>query len=213
MQKLQDAVERFEKTYPESMFDLRVVNFEDLDLVQGIVTDIASACTIDIVMLAHGALVDDVECLRDIATFERALVVNASSHIAFINALHHRIEDNIPFRLVVIGSVAGDFGKKSNYIYGACKSFLETYLQGLQHKITHNRATHITLVKPGPTRTPMTDNAAIPHYCLANPRKVAQDIVNATERGKLNAYCPWYWRYIMRTLTLIPKQLLYKLMR
>ena len=26
----------------------------------------------------------DVECLRDIATFERALVVNASSHIAFV---------------------------------------------------------------------------------------------------------------------------------
>ena len=36
--------------------------------------------------------------------------------------------------IALIGSVAGDRGRKSNYVYGAAKGLVTRYAQGLQHR-------------------------------------------------------------------------------
>ena len=38
-------------------------------------------------------------------------------------------------RIVVVGSVAGDVGRKKNYTYGSAKAGLEVYCQGVQQRL------------------------------------------------------------------------------
>jgi decaprenylphospho-beta-D-erythro-pentofuranosid-2-ulose 2-reductase len=54
-----------------------------------------------------------------------------------------------------MGSVAGDGGRKSNYIYGAAKGLVTLYSQGLQHRL-EGTGVKVVLIKPGPTYTNMT---------------------------------------------------------
>lgn len=55
--------------------------------------------------------------------------------------------------LVLIVSVAGDRGRKSNYVYGAAKGWVTRYAQGLQHRFA-GTGVKIVLIKPGPTAPP-----------------------------------------------------------
>ena len=57
--------------------------------------------------------------------------------------------------LVVVGSVAGDRGRGSNYIYGAAKGGLAILLDGLAHRLATSKASVVN-VKPGLVDTPMT---------------------------------------------------------
>lgn len=75
--------------------------------------------------------------------------------------------------LAVIGSVAGDRGRKSNYVYGAAKGLVSRYMQGLQHRFA-GTSVQITLIKPGPTDTPMTSEMKMNGAKLASPVLVCQ---------------------------------------
>ena len=57
--------------------------------------------------------------------------------------------------LLVIGSVAGDRGRASNYIYGAAKGGLGILVQGIAHRLASTGARAV-LIKPGFVDTPMT---------------------------------------------------------
>lgn len=113
-------------------------------------------------------------------------------------------EENKPLKIAIIGSVAGDWGKKSNYIYGSTKGLEEIYTQGLQHRL--HKKTTVTLIKPGPTKTRMARN--LPN--AANPITVAKDSIKAIQKGKRVAYSPKYWRIIMTIIKFTPKPLLEK---
>ena len=79
--------------------------------------------------------------------------------------------------IALIGSVAGDRGRKSNYVYGAAKGLVDRYAQGLQHRLAATDV-KVLLVKPGPTDTPMTaplkqDGARLASSELYTPGKWA----------------------------------------
>ena len=57
--------------------------------------------------------------------------------------------------LAVISSVAGDRGRKSNYLYGSSKAGLTAFLAGLRNRIDREGVTVLT-IKPGPVKTAMT---------------------------------------------------------
>ena len=59
--------------------------------------------------------------------------------------------------IAIISSVAGDRGRKTNYVYGAAKGMVSRYAQGMQHRLS-NTNVKVVLIKPGPTDTPMTSN-------------------------------------------------------
>ena len=83
--------------------------------------------------------------------------------------------------LAVIGSVAGDRGRQSNYVYGAAKGCLAIFLQGLAHRLAP-AGVQVLTIKPGFVDTPMT--AAFPKGPLwASPETVARDIQRAIVRA------------------------------
>lgn len=106
-------------------------------------------------------------------------------------------------QLAVIGSPAGDRGRKSNYFYGADKAALHTLLEGMRHRYASSTLA-ITTIKPGPTRTPMTDGSGnLP--LLAEPEDQARIIINRLEKKKAVIYTPPIWQVIMLVIRHLPR--------
>ena len=91
----------------------------------------------------------------DLGLCEEALAVNGVSPALFAEAFAGPMQQANQGTLAIIGSVAGDRGRKSNYVYGAAKGLVTRYAQGLQHRLAGTNV-KVVLIKPGPTDTPMT---------------------------------------------------------
>ncbi len=111
--------------------------------------------------------------------------------------------------IIGISSVAGDRGRQSNYVYGAAKGALSLYLQGLRNRLYPSGVRVIT-VKPGFVDTAMT--YGLPGmFLVASPQYVGERIVRALERSADVVYLPWFWRYIMLIIKLIPEPIFKRL--
>ncbi len=82
--------------------------------------------------------------------------------------------------LAVISSVAGDRGRKSNYLYGSSKAGLTAFLGGLRNRIDREGVTVLT-IKPGPVKTAMTAGMKGSEK-FADVNKVAAAIVKAIDK-------------------------------
>ena len=69
----------------------------------------------------------------------------------------------------------------------------------------------ISLIKPGPTDTPMTEHLKGGKLSLAPVEKVAKEIVLGVERKKPVIYTPKKWQLIMLIISNLPKFLFNKL--
>ena len=105
--------------------------------------------------------------------------------------------------IALIGSVAGDRGRKSNYVYGAAKGLVTRYAQGLQHRFA-GTGVKVVLIKPGPTDTPMTAHLKNTGAKLASVESVAKLIVDGVEVGKPVVYAPGKWWLIMMIIRHLP---------
>jgi short-subunit dehydrogenase len=163
---------------------------------------------IDIALLAYGVLGDPARAKEDPTTLEHLLHVNFVSAAAWCEKLVKVFEAQGHGTLAVIGSVAGDRGRQSNYAYGAAKGGLAIFLDGLRHRLAATPIRVVTL-KPGFVDTPMT--AAFPKGPLwASADKAAASIVAAIDAGKAVAYVPGFWRLIMLVVRSLPRALLHK---
>lgn len=192
--------------------DIRVIlaNFHDPDAIQGTVDGIVAQGGVDIVLVAHGSLPDQDRCQEDLKACREALEVNGISPVLYAEAFVKHMAQNNRGTLALIGSVAGDRGRKSNYVYGSAKGLVTRYAQGLQHRLAGTQV-KVVLIKPGPTDTPMTAHLKGQGAKLASVEDVAQGIVDAVERGQAIAYVPGKWRLIMGVIQHLPSVIFNKL--
>ncbi len=113
--------------------------------------------------------------------------------------------------VIGVGSVAGDRGRQSNYVYGAAKAGLSVFLAGLRNRLFRAGVSVVT-VKPGFVDSPMTAHIEGRGLLWSTPKKVAPAIRRAIRRGKHVAYVPWFWRPIMLCIRSIP-EVVFKRMR
>ncbi|ADC71525.1 short-chain dehydrogenase/reductase SDR [Thioalkalivibrio sp. K90mix] len=165
---------------------------------------------IDAVLLAWGTLPDQEACNTSVATTLEAIHVNGTSAIAFLACIAPDFEQRGRGVIAAIGSVAGDRGRQSNYVYGTAKGMLATYLQGLRNRLFFSGVDVVT-IKPGFVRTPMTEGFNRAGALWAEPDTVARGIVKAMRRGRDVAYLPWIWWGIMTVIRLIPEYLFKRL--
>jgi short-subunit dehydrogenase len=189
---------------PQSHISLRLADFHDPASIAALASDLAAECRLDIVLIAHGMLPSQPDCQQDLKAAREALLVNGVSPVLFAEAFVAQLERQQQGTLALIGSVAGDRGRKSNYVYGAAKGLVERYLQGLQHRFAGS-AVKIVLIKPGPTATPMT--AHLPPRGLASALDVARCIVDGIAAGRPVIYAPARWRLIMMVIRHLPRAL------
>ena len=164
---------------------------------------------LDLLLLAFGTLPDQDCCQDDVAASRHEFEVNALSTISLLAAFAWRFAAQGRGDMLVISSVAGDRGRQSNYLYGSAKAAVSTYCQGLRNRLRSSGVGLIT-IKPGFVDTPMT--AAFDKGLLwVHPESIAVGILRALERGADVVYLPWYWRYIMLVIKLIPERIFKRL--
>jgi short-subunit dehydrogenase len=163
---------------------------------------------LDIVLLAYGVLGDQAASERDPAATAEVLHVNFNSAAAWSQAAANLFETQKSGSLVVLGSVAGDRGRQSNYVYGAAKAGLGVLVEGIAHRLARSGARAV-LVKPGFIDTPMTA-AFAKNLLWAKPEAIAPVIVSAAEKGGQVVYAPTFWYFIMLVVRNIPEQLFFK---
>lgn len=165
---------------------------------------VAALGGVDHVLLAYGVLGDQKAAERDPAEARANLRVNFTSAAGWALAAAAVLERQGRGSLVVLGSVAGDRGRRANFVYGAAKAGLAALVEGIAHRFAGSRPRAV-IVKPGPVITPMTEGFANRKgLSWATPETVAAIVRRAADRGGPIVYAPWFWRWIMLVIRLLP---------
>jgi len=188
--------------------EIRVVQAEFLnpEAINATVLDIVKSGRVDIVLIAHGSLPEQPECQNDLQSCHDALAINGVSPVLYAEAFAKEMEKANHGTIALIGSVAGDRGRKSNYVYGAAKGLVTRYAQGLQHRFAGS-GVKVVLIKPGPTDTPMTAHLKANGFKLAAVETVARDVVLAISNSKQVVYTPSKWGLIMFVVQHLPRKI------
>lgn len=164
---------------------------------------------IDLVLIAHGILGDPKQTHHAYDSAEHVIRTNFLSKVSLLILLAARFEKKKSGCIAVISSVAGDRGRKSNYVYGASKAALNAYLQGLRGQLASS-GVHVLTLKPGMVDTPMTA-----HFkkgpLFTDAKSVAKGIFKAVQSRKEQVYLPGYWRFIMWIIRMIPERIFKRL--
>jgi len=164
---------------------------------------------IDAALIAHGTLSDQAACQNSIELLLQEFTTNALSVMALCTQLANRFEAQRHGVIAVVSSVAGDRGRRSNYVYGAAKAAVSAFTSGLRQRL-HLKGVSVVTIKPGFVSTPMT--AALKKGILwAAPETVASAIVRAMDRGASIIYTPWFWRPIMWLVRAVPETIFRRL--
>lgn len=156
----------------------------------------------DEILIAYGELGDQAESERDLDAARRAIDVNFTSVALWVLALLKNRPPQVPLSIAAIGSVAGDRGRASNFVYGSAKGGLDRFLEGLAQKHA-GTPVHVLTVKPGFVDSPMTDGLA-KGPLFASPETVGVAIARAVEKRRRVVYVPWFWWGIMTIIRHLP---------
>lgn len=195
---------------PNSIVLVNTIDFLDPIQIYTWVGENCTSRTPDIVLIAHGSLPDQQVCQQNLVINHDVLELNGISPVLFAEAFVGHMERVNKGKVAIIGSVAGDRGRKSNYVYGAAKGLVTRYIQGLQHRVAGS-GVYIVLIKPGPTDTPMTSELKRKGARLAEVETVASAIVKGINRSQRIVYAPKKWGILMMIIRHLPSYIFNKL--
>jgi short-subunit dehydrogenase len=165
---------------------------------------------LDHVILTYGVLGEQALAERDLTMAQAIIDVNFRSAAAWSLAVADMLERQGRGSLVVLGSVAGDRGRRSNYIYGAAKAGLAVLVEGISQRF-RGTGPRAVIVKPGPTDTAMTAGMTKGGPLWATPEAVAAVVRRAADSGGPVVYAPARWRLIMAIIRMIPAPIFNKM--
>jgi decaprenylphospho-beta-D-erythro-pentofuranosid-2-ulose 2-reductase len=197
------------RTRGANFVDTAVADLDDTENHPQLLSHAVNSLTgMDIAYLAHGILGDQAEAERDFNAAAQILYTNLLAPVSLLTWLANFCVQRRSGTLAVISSVAGDRGRKSNYVYGSSKAGLSAFLGGLRNRVDREGVTVLT-IKPGPTRTAMT--AGMPKSeRFADVDAVAESIVSAIDKRQDVLYVPFQWGPIMWVIRSIPERIFKK---
>jgi short-subunit dehydrogenase len=187
-----------------STFSLDVIDFDTQDeaLRDSVEQQLES---IDGVIVCAGYLGDQDLAQVDLAESQRILQTNFTACVSLLNLVANQFEGKRSGFICALGSVAGDRGRQSNYLYGAAKGGLAIYLEGLRNRLSRSQVQVIT-VKPGFVDTAMTFGKS-GLFLVTSPERVARAVYRAIASGRNTVYVPWFWRPMMLLIRSIPESI------
>jgi short-subunit dehydrogenase len=160
---------------------------------------------VDHVLIAYGVLGEQEASEQSPEQTKIELETNFVSPAVLLDLLALHFEKQKSGTIGVISSVAGDAGRRSNYIYGSAKSGLSAFTQGLRSRL-HPFGVKVITIKPGPVETPMTSR--IKGKPLAPAAAVARTIYRSMQRGAPDVlYTPAIFRPIMVVIRALPESI------
>jgi decaprenylphospho-beta-D-erythro-pentofuranosid-2-ulose 2-reductase len=198
------------KTRGASYIGTAVADLDDTTTHSDLLAHAVNSLTgMDVAYLAYGILGDQPRAEQD---FEHAAQILHSNFVAPVSLLTWLANFCVQRRsgvLAVISSVAGDRGRKSNYLYGASKAGLSAFLGGLRNRVDREGVTVLT-IKPGPVKTAMTASMKGSEK-FADVNKVAASIASAIDKRADTLYVPFQWQPIMFIIRNIPERIFKKM--
>jgi len=166
----------------------------------------------DTVVCVVGELGEQDRAQTDIQFAAKVLRTNFEGPALLLGMLAERFLLRGSGTIFGVSSVAGDRGRRSNYVYGAAKAGFSAFLSGLRSRLSVAGLRVIT-VKPGFVRTRMTAGMKLPPLLTASPEEVAGAILAADRagRGRDVLYVRRLWRPIMLAISSVPEPLFKKL--
>lgn len=161
---------------------------------------------LDVAYLALGLLGEQSRAERQFPEAGQILHTNFVAPASLLTWLANYCAQRHAGTLAVLSSVAGDRGRKSNYVYGSSKAGLTAFVDGLRNRVDREGVRVLT-IKPGPVKTSMTEGMK-GQAKFADVNKVAATIVKAIDRGPKGPdvlYVPGIWRFIMTAVGIIPE--------
>ena len=161
------------------------------------------------VVMVAGFLGVQTAAETDDALSAEIMQTNYSGPARFLLAAARVMESRGGGCIIGISSVAGDRGRRSNFVYGSAKAGLSAFLSGLRNRLAGK--IHVITVKPGFVATRMTAGMKQPPILTAQPEEVAEAVFNAQVEGRDIVYVRPIWRFIMLIIRLIPEKLFKRL--
>lgn len=158
----------------------------------------------DVVIFTAGYLGNQDLARKDFQEARKIVETNFLGAVSILEIIAADFEAKGRGLIVGVSSVAGERGRQSNYLYGAAKSALTTFLSGLRNRLYPSRVRVISVL-PGFVRTRMTAGMKLPEMLMVAPEQVAEDVYRAYKTGKDIVYTGWFWRWIMAVIRNIPE--------
>jgi len=158
---------------------------------------------LDVALIAHGDLGDQVRSERELDYACQIISTNFTSAVSLLIPLANFFEQKGRGHLVAITSVAGERGRPRNYTYGASKGALTRYLQGLRSRL-YATGVGVHNIKLGPVDTPMSAGHD-QNFLWGEKRRVARGIVRALGSRRHVHYLPWTWCAVMGIVRALPE--------
>jgi short-subunit dehydrogenase len=158
------------------------------------------------VLITVGYLGEQQKAQSDFNETQKIINTNFTGIVSLLNIFADDFEKRKTGFIVGISSVAGDRGRKSNYLYGATKAALTAYLSGLRNRL-YQANVHVLTVKPGFVNTQMTAKMDLPKKLTIQPEVVANDLYQAQQQQKNVLYTKWIWQWIMLIIRNIPESI------
>ena len=198
------------RTRGASYVDTAVADLDDTDKHPALLSHAVNSLTgLDVAYLAHGILGDQSKSEQDFNAAAQTIYTNFLAPVSLLTWLANFCVQRHAGTLAVISSVAGDRGRKSNYLYGSSKAGLTAFLGGLRNRVDREGVT-VLAIKPGPVKTAMTSGMP-KNEKFADVDKVARSIVNAIDKRRDVLYVPFQWQPIMFIIRSIPERVFKKL--
>ncbi len=165
---------------------------------------------VDVVVVAFGVLGEQARAEQDFEEARKIVEVNYLGAMSLLLHVANRLEAQGSGTVVVFSSVAGDRGRRKNYLYGSAKAGLSAFTSGLRGRLLP-RGVRVITVKPGVIRTKMTEHLKT-GLLAVGPEVVARDVHRAIRRGRpLVLYTPRRWRLMMAVLRALPEGVFHRL--
>lgn len=204
------AVAADARTRGASQVETAVANLDDTAAHPELLAHAINALGgLDVALLALGVLGDQPQAERNFAAASQILHTNFTAPVSLLTWLANYAAQRHAGTLAVLSSVAGERGRKSNYVYGSSKAGLTAFVDGLRNRIDRE-GVRVMTIKPGPVRTAMTENMK-GSAKFADVEAVAATLVKVIDKGGDVVYVPGIWRIIMAVIRAVPERVFKKL--
>ena len=146
--KLLSYIANDAKVRGASKVHLSSFDFTDTDKHKILFKDISAKLKkIDIAFICYGSLTDQKKSEKDMDFTRNEINLNVTSTISCLYLLASKFETWKEGTIAVVTSVAGDRGRRTNYLYGSSKSMLTTFMSGLRQRMNASNVNILTVAK------------------------------------------------------------------
>ncbi|GAC1381680.1 MAG: SDR family oxidoreductase [Marmoricola sp.] len=141
---------------------------------------------------------------EDDATIDRIFAINTRAMIHGTREAARRMLPRGRGHIVNVASTAGKAGIAGSATYSASKAAVIQYTEGAYAEL-HPQGLDFSIVMPGITRTELTAGVEdMPAFRAITPESVAEAIVEAIVKPRLEVWVPASARTVMNTIRLLP---------